>query len=102
MTIDRMDERREYRDGTSLQSSRSLPADSPEPYSHQLLQSCGPAETAAPKTSASESASRVQQSAADRTDELESMMSRFSIYFDGHRYRYRGYRYERVADALAY
>lgn len=94
MTIDRMDERREYRDGTSLQSSRSLPADSPEP--------CGLAETAAPKTSASESASRLQQSSADRTDELESMMSRFSIYFDGRRYRYRGYRYERVADALAY
>ena len=85
MTIARMHERPECHDGTSLQSS--------EPYSHQLPQSCG-----APKTSASESDS----TAADRTEALESMMSQFSIYFDGRRYRYRGYRYEHLVDALAY
>lgn len=29
-------------------------------------------------------------------------MAQFSIYFDGRHFRYRGYRYDRVGEALAY
>lgn len=40
-------------------------------------------------------------SAKVTTDDAESM-SQLGIYFDGRNYRYRGYRYGRLRDALAY
>ena len=35
-------------------------------------------------------------------DDRRRLMSAHSIHYDGRRYRYNGYRYDRVADAVAY
>jgi hypothetical protein len=38
----------------------------------------------------------------DLDDDGRRLMSAFSIHYDGRRFRYNGYRYDRLADAVAY
>jgi hypothetical protein len=103
MTIARIDNNREHLSGTRPESSGSVAADLLGPRPPQALQSCGPAVNAPLNPSASSAGEPTsRQIAPNQAGALESMMSQFSIYFDGRHYRYRGYRYDRVGDALAY
>ena len=53
-------------------------------------------------SAACERRARTEQGPSHSDDDGRRLMSAFCIHHDGRRYRYNGYRYDRLADAVAY